>query len=440
MRLALPSLLVLSLLAPLPASAQPNSGPLADLTIKGDGYLAGASSADSGIEAILGPSESVTIAEIGGPAVIERIWLGIEGADSFWRDLVLEITWDDASGPSVQAPVGDFFAVGPGPRQEIQSLPLVVQSAGRSMTSYWEMPVRRKAVVKLRNEGVQATRQLRWDVTWRKVDRLPKDSMLFHAQYRQAGPADPSRPFQAATIRGDGQMVGLSMAVQNAEPGAWGTGEIVFQADGGRPAGPGRLPLLNYFGHLFGVGQSDGPSLGATVAEGTRVGARNSVYRFHLSDPVPFSKALDIWVFRGVGNRRGDRMAGVTYWYQSAPAAAPGLPDARLRRWKAPDDAKLEAWKRADEIDEEVLAAYRRNDFAQARRLLEELIELEPDSVYASYNLACLYALEGDEAKALHMLEQAIELGFTELSFARQDPDLASLHAHERFRRIVEMP
>ncbi len=29
---------------------------------------------------------------------------------------------------------------------------------------------------------------------------------------------------------------------------------------------PGRLPLLNYYGHLYGVGQSDGPSLGATVA------------------------------------------------------------------------------------------------------------------------------------------------------------------------------
>jgi Flp pilus assembly protein TadD len=84
-----------------------------------------------------------------------------------------------------------------------------------------------------------------------------------------------------------------------------------------------------------------------------------------------------------------------------------------------------------------VLEAYRRNDFEAAQVLLEELIELEPENVYATYNLACLYALHGEEDKAMHMLEQAIELGFNELSFARHDPDLASLHEKKRFRVMV---
>ena len=73
----------------------------------------------------------------------------------------------------------------------------------------------------------------------------------------------------------------------------------------------------------------------------------------------------------------------------------------------------------------------------KATALLEELLELEPLSVYASYNLACLYALAGKTALSLHRLEGAIELGFSELSFARQDPDLKSLHDNPRFRHLV---
>jgi len=208
--------------------------------------------------------------------------------------------------------------------------------------------------------------------------------------------------------------------------------------DGDSTQGPGALPALNYFGNIFGLGKVNGAVQGTTLDEGNRVKARSSVYRFHLTDPVPFSQSIELHLDHGVANTRMDRLAGVAYWYQDKPAVPfQKIVSGRARRWKAPSDAELALWKRSDELNTEVLAAYRRSDFDDARTLLEELLELEPQSVYASYNLACLYSLSGEQDKALHMLEQAIELGFTELGFARHDPDLGSLHGHARFRKLV---
>jgi hypothetical protein len=406
--------------------------------VRGQTYHA--SSADLAEEAVLAPGESMVIAELAGPAVIDRIWFAIEGADTFWRDVLVRITWDGASGPSVEAPIGDFFAVGPGARQNLQSVPVSVHSQGRAFTCLWKMPFKESAQITLVNEGNHETRQLFWEVDYRRVDALPEDSLYFHAQYSQADSPKEGQPMTALRASGRGHYVGMSLVVQNTEPGAWGTGAIRFSVDGDTDKGPGPIPALNYFGNIFGLGKVSGSFQGATLDEGNRVKARSSLYRFHLNDPVPFSESIEIHVDHGVDNTRADRMSTVAYWYQDSPAVPfQKIASGRARRWIAPSDAELALWKRSDELNQEVLQAYRRSDFDAARVLLEELLELEPQSVYASYNLACLYALNGERDKSLHMLEQAIELGFTELAFARHDPDLGSLHGHARFRKLVGM-
>jgi len=424
--------------APPPPPPTPAAGQLDSLTtrVAGDGQRS--TSADLDEEPVLGPGEAIVIADVVGPAVIDRLWIAVEGSNSFWRDLEIRITYAGAAGPSVLAPLGDFFGVGPGARQNIDSAPLVVRSGGRSMTSYWKMPVPTGATVELVNSGVHPTRQLLWEVDWRTVDALPPGTLLFHASWVQASPPEAGKPVSILRASGAGQFVGLSLAVQNGAPGNWGNGRILFEVDGKDDAGPGALPLLNYFGGIFGVDDRDGQTMGATLSEGTREKARTSLYRFHLSDPVGFDKSLQIEVEHGRKNQRSDRLAAVAYWYQAA-AGVPfaKMPGARDRAWPAPSDSELKLWARADELDDQVIDAYRRDDYDAALTLLEELLSLEPGLVYANYNLACLYALKGDEAKALHLLEQAIELGFTETSFARQDPDLVSLHDHERFKKLV---
>lgn len=411
---------------------------LSGLTTRTVGDFQRASSADRGGEIVLPANDSIVLGDLTGPGVIDRLWIAVEGSDTFWRDIVVRITWDGGVAPSVEAPIGDLFAVGPGARQDLVSLPMQVSSQGRSFTSFWKMPFAKGAVIELVNEGRSPTRQLMWEVEWRKMPPHPEGTMYFHARYAQANPAEQGRPMSALRTAGAGHWVGLSMAAQLAEPGDWGNGAIHVDVDGSKRKGPGESPILNWFGHLFGVDTDKGAFQGATLDEGTRVKARSSVYRFLVLDPVPFNKSIEVQIDHGVGNERTDRLATVAYWYQDSPAVPSGeLAAARDRHWEAPTADELAAWDRADELNTAVIDAYRTQDLEKAFELLKELIALEPDLVYANYNLACLHALRGEPDEALHLLEQAIELGFEQLSFARQDPDLTSLREHERFRKLV---
>jgi hypothetical protein len=420
------------------APPSPVGSQLDSLTLQTPGTYGRVSSADLEADPNVGPGETVVLANIDGPAVIDRLWIAIEGSDTYWRDVVLQITWDGGASPSVEAPIGDFFAVGPGARQNLQSVPLSVMSAGRSFTSLWKMPFGSSARIALVNEGASSTRQLRWEVEYRQLPALPEGTLYFHAQYSQASPPEAGRPLTVLRASGRGQYVGMSLVAQNGTPGAWGTGNIHFEVDGREDRGPGEMTLLNYFGNIFGLAETSGPYQGVTLDEGDRVKARSSVYRFHLNDALPFDQSIVVQVDHGQANDREDRLSAVVYWYQDSPQVPfEKLASARDRRWPAPSDEELALWRRADKLHVDVVDTYRRNDYEAALGLLEELIELEPESVYASYNLACLYALAGQSDKALHMLEQAIELGFTELGFARHDPDLASLHEHERFGKLV---
>ncbi len=425
---------------PPPPPARMDGG-LESLMRPVEGRFGRATSTDIEGDVNLAPGETLTLAEIGGPGVIDRLWIGIEGGDSFWREIVLRVTWDGASAPSVEVPIGDFFAVGPGARKDLQSAPFVVRNGGRSLTSYWKMPFQKGARVTLTNDGITATRQLAWEVDWRSLPTMPPDTMYFHAQYNQSITPELGKAIPVLRATGRGHLAGLALAVQNATPGAWGTGRVHMVVDEDPKSGPGEMTIMQWFGGLFGFRQEQGPVQGCTLDEGDRPKARTSLYRFHIDDPVPWSRSVSIEIDHGPKNDRVDRYALVAYSYQDRPSGpSTAMAPAAERRWASPTDAELAQWRRADELNDKVLDAYRRSALDDARRLLEELLKLEPDSVYVNYNLSCLYALAGKKDEALHMLEQAIKLGFTELGFARHDPDLASLRENERYKKLVGIP
>src|SRR5215213_5092561 len=52
----------------------------------------------------------VTLADIEGPGCINEFWITSDLAE--FRALVIRIYWDNEETPSVEAPLGDFFAMG----------------------------------------------------------------------------------------------------------------------------------------------------------------------------------------------------------------------------------------------------------------------------------------------------------------------------------------
>ncbi|MCK4991846.1 MAG: DUF2961 domain-containing protein, partial [Bacteroidales bacterium] len=55
------------------------------------------------------PGEVFTLGEIDGSGIINHIWMTPVGD---YRLMILKFYWDDETEPSVEVPVGDFFAAG----------------------------------------------------------------------------------------------------------------------------------------------------------------------------------------------------------------------------------------------------------------------------------------------------------------------------------------
>jgi hypothetical protein len=102
------------------------------------------------------PGTTVTLLDTDGPGRITHVWLTVStfaGHATMLRDLVLRMVWDDAPVPSVEAPLGDFFALGHNQPYRIRSIPIAVGDNPLAMNCYWPMPFHRHASVTLTNEA-----------------------------------------------------------------------------------------------------------------------------------------------------------------------------------------------------------------------------------------------------------------------------------------------
>jgi tetratricopeptide (TPR) repeat protein len=69
-------------------------------------------------------------------------------------------------------------------------------------------------------------------------------------------------------------------------------------------------------------------------------------------------------------------------------------------------------------------------------RMDRRLVRLAPNNPTAHYNLACSLALKRRRADAVRALRRAVEVGYTDLKWLREDPDLASLRSYPAFLEI----
>jgi len=65
------------------------------------------------------------------------------------------------------------------------------------------------------------------------------------------------------------------------------------------------------------------------------------------------------------------------------------------------------------------------------------LVQLRPGDPLAHYNLACSYALLKRTDLALKTLRQAIELGYRDFRYMREDRDLDAVRHDPRFRQLL---
>ena len=289
-----------------------------------------------------------TIADIDGPGSIRHIWMTPSGN---WRNSILRFYWDDETTPSVEAPVGDFFCMGWGQYAPMQSLAVCV-NPGSGFNSYWPMPFHKKCRITMQNiDGKDMALFYQVDYI---LSPVPADAGYFHARFRRTNPLPYKQDYLLVdSIRGKGQYVGTYLAIGVHNNGWWGEGEIKFFLDGDT-----EFPTIcgtgteDYFCGSYdfdtrrkkdGVETTDytefcSPYSGLVqVIRGDghyNVGQRFGLYRWHITDPIRFTKDLRVtiqalgWRSEGRYLPLQDDFASTVFWYQQEPHHPfPPLPD-----------------------------------------------------------------------------------------------------------------
>jgi len=293
----------------------------------------------------LKPKQTFTLAEIEGPGAVQQIWMTPSG---HWRFMILRMYWDGETEPSVEVPVGDFFACGWNEYAQVSSLAVCV-NPGSAFNCYWVMPFRKSCRITVENLAEKQV-TLYYQINYTLTD-VPEDEAYFHAQFRRTNPLPYKQDYTIVDgIRGQGHLVGTYMAWGVNNFGWWGEGEIKFYMDGDR-----EFPTVcgtgteDYFcgSYCFMVPNKEGkrqyrefttPYAGMPQVirpDGAyRSQTRFGLYRWHIMDPVRFEKDLKV-TMQALGWRSGGRylplqddIASVAFWYQTEPHAPfPKLPD-----------------------------------------------------------------------------------------------------------------
>ena len=276
------------------------------------------------------PGETLVLGELEGPGMITHFWNTVSTPDPFYgRSLVVRMYWDGAKKPSVQAPLGDFFGMGHGAMADYTSQPISITSHGRARNCFWKMPFFKSALVTVTNESTEhKVDSFYYYLNWRKYDSLPKDTRLFHAEYRQAMPATPG-DYPILETTGAGHYVGTVYSGQQVELGWFGEGDDRFYIDGEKTPSLRGTGTEDYFSDAWGFRAFATPYYGVSLWEGYFPGDRFTAYRWHIEDPISFSTSLKVSiehkgsVFTDTAEQLGsfierpDWVSSVAFWYQS---------------------------------------------------------------------------------------------------------------------------
>jgi tetratricopeptide (TPR) repeat protein len=75
--------------------------------------------------------------------------------------------------------------------------------------------------------------------------------------------------------------------------------------------------------------------------------------------------------------------------------------------------------------------------FAEGLKIDRRLVRLRPQDPLAHYNLACSYALLERTDQSLETLRRAVELGYRDFRYIREDHDLDTIRHDPRFRQLL---
>ncbi|MHA1731555.1 MAG: glycoside hydrolase family 172 protein [Promethearchaeota archaeon] len=395
---------------------------------------------------IVQPGETRVLADIEGPGIITHVWMTQR---NHYREVLLKFTWDDAPGPSIFVPLGDFFCLGHGIVNSFQSLLFTASTnanngsnSGCALNCYAPMPFKKRALVELVNQSKEAHRQyfyIDYEIFEDEGD-LDDGVGYLHAEFRRENPfggwgdeIQVNSPesdihnkerlawdnnYVIVEARGRGHYIGCNLSITNLHGGWWGEGDDMIWVDGYKwPPDLHGTGSEDYLNQAWGMQPNAFLRNGSSIYEHDTGGYQTS-YVFHLENPVRFEREVKVTIEHGHGNHLANEVSSVGYWYleEPTPVRDPPPVEKRLpvlkRGGKWVRDVSREITTRVVEPNEEMLAMKRR---------------------WRGKNFPAHVGIEGP------LLEQDGQL-FTRIQFSPENPTLYEIPLEELLEFFVDKP
>jgi len=268
------------------------------------------------------------VVEIDEEGVISSIWITINGSYvGFLRKTIMRIYWDSETTPSVDAPIGDFFLIGHRsyshdrtPRGNVLALPVGASSGG--LYCFFPMPFK-KMRLEFVNLGSDVISNLYYIIGY-YVGEDTSEMPRFHAQWNREKKTRLGSDYLAICTNGSGCYVGIYLYVRGLCLRPPFMGRLGFLEGNVKVICDGELSYCStgtedYFlgGWYFINGSFNGVFHG--VPHKDESNSEISMYRFHVLDPIPFKKQLEVKVPHGELNEVVADYSSVVYWYQFEP-------------------------------------------------------------------------------------------------------------------------
>lgn len=319
------------------------------------------------------PRDKAILGEFKGAGCITHIWCTYMCFSRHsLRNAILRIYWDGESEdkPSVEAPLGDFFGMGHAKHKNFVSLPLQMSPRkGKGFNIFFPMPFSNGFKITLENDNRKKFKLYYYIDFEEYEDGFENESDFgrFHAQWRRENPPKVKKGFskyrpkkftfkgknleplknnyRILEAKGKGHYVGCHLDIDNKTflpffPNWPGEGDdMVFIDDDVEKGTP----------TLFGTGTEDyvnqawsqqkkhsAPYHGTILGGGLNWHGKITYYRYHIEDPIYFSKQIIVTIEHGHDNHRKDDWSSTAYWYQKEPHDHDLFPQLLNRKGRKP--------------------------------------------------------------------------------------------------------
>ena len=256
---------------------------------------------------IIKSGEKITLLNVEGPGIINRIWITISNRSSYvLRSLIINMYWDNEDKPAVSVPFGDFFGVSLGKTAVFENV-LFANPEGRSFNSYIQMPFKKAAKIEIVNEMDFNVFLIFYDVDYQQLKRWDNNYLYFHAYWHRDTATLIGNDFEILPkISGKGRFLGTNIGVvENPDYNHYWFGEGEFKAylddDTEYPTLVG-TGTEDYIGSAWGQGVFNNKYTGCLIAD-----AKNqqwSFYRYHIIDPIYFKSNCRITIQQMGGTQK----------------------------------------------------------------------------------------------------------------------------------------